>query len=165
MTPAEVNVSYILNYLVHRPPSVPIRTFVDEWFAYHRGGVFLNRNGAPRWFNNPNPVTQREALSQMHFVSDAAQEVLDGESDSRLIKEHAVPVKVLKNLLCRIEEPTHEKVEECLLANYKLGVLTKTEDLLLNSMKLSSSMPLDWDGSNVWARYEVAGICGQETGF
>ena len=32
-----------------------LRLFLDYWFAYSQGGPFLNRNGKPRWFNNPDP--------------------------------------------------------------------------------------------------------------
>ena len=32
-----------------------LHLFLDYWFAYNQGGTFLNINGNPRWFNNPDP--------------------------------------------------------------------------------------------------------------
>jgi len=65
------------------------RTLVDEWFAHSVGGPFLNGNGRPKWFNNPDPVKEGPALRRMHFVSYDAMQVLDGKEDSRLVKDHA----------------------------------------------------------------------------
>ena len=45
---------------------------------------------------------------------------------------------------------------------YKLGVLTKSEDDLLNNAKLRSKMPPLWDSENVFARYDAIGIKNQK---
>ena len=38
-----LNLEYMALYIRFKPPSGPLRTFLDDWFAYHSGGSFLNR--------------------------------------------------------------------------------------------------------------------------
>ena len=64
------------------------RTLVDNWYAYEIGGPLLNKNGRPKWFNNPDPVKERCALLAMHFVSKAARERIDA-GESGLVKDHS----------------------------------------------------------------------------
>ena len=53
---------------------------------------------------------------------------------------------------------SEENIEEFLNKYYRLGVLTKAEDIRLNDIKLKSDMPQDWDGNDVFARYKKAEI-------
>jgi hypothetical protein len=69
-----------------------------------------------------------------------------------------MPVKVISELLKQDDCHSEESVEKLLLNFYKLGVLTQEEDKVLNQLSLKSAMPNDWDGINVFARYEKAGI-------
>lgn len=95
----------------------------------------------------------------MDFISTGARAVLDGASDDRLIKEHAVPVRKLRELLTNLgADASVNEIEETLIKYYKLGVLTKEEDDKINQASLNSRMPLDWDGENMFARYAAAKI-------
>ena len=161
VTPAECNLEFICTYLRARPPSAPIRTFVDDWFAYHTGGPFLNRAGRPRWFNRPCPIKNKEALLSMHYISEQAEKVIKNGAGDSLIKEHAVPVRVLRTLFDEMKSPTISEVEKFLLRHYRLGVLTTSDNRLLKEAGLNSSMPKNWDGVDMFARYNSAEIKGR----
>ena len=49
-------------------------------------------------------------------------------------------------------------VREILQKYFHVLLVTKAEDKRLVAVGLRSTMPIDWDGENVWARYEVVGI-------
>ena len=136
-----------------------LRSCVDYWFAYHMRGPFLNKNDNPNWHNNPSPIKHKDALLKMHFISETAYDVIMEGSEVRLIKEHSIPINVIRKILVQ-EKPTNIKdIENILLRFYRLGVLTKDEDDILSSKGLNSKMPDSWDFSkNVFSRYEVAGI-------
>jgi len=139
-----------------------LRSFADYWFAYHKQGPFLNSNNNPKWYNNPSSVKDKDALLEMHFISDMAFDAIEQGSDVRLIKEHSVPVRVLRKILIQQEPKSTTDIENILLRFYRLGVLTKDEDDILCVKGLSSKMPMYWDTTeNVFSRYEVAGIKGK----
>ena len=136
-----------------------LRTFLDNWFAYHKEGPFLSKNNRPVWFNNPNPIKTRDALLSMHFVSKKALKVINENLDIKLIKEHSLPVSVIYELLLKQDFKNENDIEIFLLNYYRLGVLTKDEDNILSSIGLKYKMPEDWNiKMNVFYRYEVAGI-------
>lgn len=138
-----------------------LRLFLDYWFAYSQGGPFLNRNGKPRWFNNPDPKKNRvrDALLSMHFISKKAMETIKGERDDRLIKEHSIPIAEIFNILHLQTDHSRDQIRVSLEKFYRLGVLTKEEDLKLKKKKLNSKMPSGWTMENgVFARYDVIGI-------
>ncbi len=81
-----------------------------------------------------------------------------GEDEKRLVHEHAVPKKILIDMLMQHPSPTADSVRQ-LLQNYcKAAVITKAEDAVLNRLGLRSKMPSDWDRKDPWARYKAAGI-------
>ena len=136
-----------------------LRTFLDNWFAYHKEGPFLSKNNRPVWFNNPNPIKTRDALLSMHFVSKKALKVINENLDIKFIKEHSLPVSVIYELLLKQDFKNENEIEIFLLNYYRLGVLTKDEDNTLSSIGLKYKMPEDWNiKMNVFYRYEVAGI-------
>ena len=156
-------------------PKSLLRSFVDNWYAYDKAcnGIpyFLNSNGNPIWFNNPHSVKHKNALLEMDFISEGAKELifstnkskLHENKDSRLIKEHAIPIAYLFDLLAKEADLNTESVEAILLKYYKLGVLTKAEDDLLNKAKIRSKMPSNWDKENVFSRYDVIGLKNQKS--
>jgi hypothetical protein len=149
-------VAYV-RYCDHCPPDRHIfRTIIDNWYALRRGGLFVYKSGKPRWFNNPK-LRDHPRLRLMDFISAGAGVVLDGHSDERLIVDHAVPVRHIHDQLLELPQDVGA-IESFLLANYRLGVLTKKEDITLNDNELKSEMPKDWDGKNLFARYEAVGI-------
>ena len=94
----------------------------------------------------------------MHFISKNALNAINSKSDTQLVKDHAVPVKIISEMLKQIICPSEASIEKLLQDFYRLGVLTHEEDKTLNQLNLKSNMPNDWDGENVFARYEEANI-------
>lgn len=71
--------------------------------------------------------------------------------------EHAIPMKVLIEILLSKKNLTPEKVEEILHKFCEVMLVTKYEDSLLDD-KYKSAMPSGWDGTDVYARYNAVGI-------
>ncbi len=105
-----------------RDYSAPFRTFFNNWFAFKEGGLFLNANSRPLWFNNPCPDRHGEALRQFHFVSTGAARALSGQTAERLVKDHAIPVAVLRNILFEEQPDSIEAVRAILLRYYFIGI-------------------------------------------
>ncbi len=77
---------------------------------------------------------------------------------SDLVVEHVVPQMVIVKMLMDMEDIDKKSIEELLCKYFHVLVVTKEEDKRLRSSGLRSTMPDDWDGENVWARYDVVGI-------
>lgn len=155
----QVYFEYLKLFLIHNDQDGHLfRTFVDNWFAYSHGNHMLNSKGRPKWFNNPDPIKEREALLSMHFVSADAKKVLNGELEDRLVKDHAIPIRVLRELIHEMPDQSISSIKTFLMENYRLGVVTKSEDKRLNKNGLRSVMPKDWDKLNWKARYDTAEI-------
>ena len=71
--------------------------------------------------------------------------------------EHAVPIKVLLELLCQCKTRSKQRK---LLDRYAIACLvTKDEDKKLRQRRLRSRMPEGWTcGDDVFARYNAVGI-------
>ena len=155
-------------------PKSLLRTFIDNWYAYEKASngktYFLNKNGNPIWLNKPDPIKHKNALLEMDFISEGAKKLILSEDKTilinnkhhRLIKEHSIPVASLYKILRKEENLNVDQTELILKKYYKLGVLTKSEDDLLNSNGLRSKMPPKWDGKNIFARYDEIGINNQK---
>lgn len=160
-----------------------LRTKLDEWKAFRDQGGLVTRGGRQRWFNNPCPWKEFARLrAHMEWITPNAEAVLArgeqrdplvrkpkrGEpAPHRLIVEHAVPIKVLHDLIIRDTALWQiEPLEEFLLANFKRGVLTSDEDALLNqpvvgeSRSLRQRMPTGWsiNDNDPFARYYAVGL-------
>lgn len=134
------------------------RTFVDDWFAYHAGGAFLNSRGKPRWFNNPDPEKCGAALRRCHFISRHAMDALEGNGAVRLVKDHALPLRVLKKALIASESTEPVEIQNFLSSHYRLGLISKQEDRCLNALGLRQELPADANGLDWMARYQAAAI-------
>lgn len=146
-----------------RDRSAPFRTFLDNFYAYHTGGSLLNRQGRPHWFNNPCPRRHREALLGLHFVSIGAMRVLAGLSDEALVRDHAVPVAVIREMLMNAHEARLEIIERYVRRFYRLGLITRGEDERLSAAGLRSTMPVGWHACDgPFARYDEASITAQQ---
>jgi hypothetical protein len=155
-------------------PKSLLRTFIDNWYAYEKASkgitCFLNKNGNPIWFNKPDPIKHKNALLEMDFISEGAKKLILSEDQTilinnkhhRLIKEHSIPVAILYKILRKEENLNVDQTELILQKYYKLGVLTKSEDDLLNSKGLRSKMPRECIYENVFARYDAIGIKNQK---
>ena len=72
--------------------------------------------------------------------------------------EHVVPVMYIVNVLMDMDSLTAEHVE-CILRKYfQVLVVSKEEHQKLNASGLRSKMPSNWDGENIWSRYDKVGI-------
>lgn len=156
--------------------TAPFRDFLDNWFAFEVGGPFLSRGERPVWFNNPSAWSKRTMMNQMHFTSHAARKVLDAAAydkaayddlrrakdvSVRLMVDHAVPLGVLReHILANAALHNTDELRNYLKCTYRLGVITHAEDAVLTRLGLRSAMPEGWDGTNVYARYEAAGVAG-----
>lgn len=142
--------------------SAPYRTFFDSWFAFRLGGPFLNSNSRPQWYNNPCPEKHGEALRRAHFVSVAAARTLSGIERERLMKDHAIPVSVLRDLLLGAQPSSINEVRSLMERFYRIGIITRPEDDALCAAKLRSRMPVGWDAkSDPFARYHACDIIAQ----
>lgn len=175
-----------LRAIIDHAPSgriTDLRTKLDEWKAFRDRGGLVTRGGRQRWFNNPCPWKEFARLrAHMDWITPKAETVLArgdrrdplvrkpkrGEpAPHRLIVEHAVPIKVLHDLIVGDTALWQiEPLEEFLLANFKRGVLTSDEDALLNqlvageSRSLRQRMPTGWsvNENDPYARYRAVGL-------
>jgi hypothetical protein len=175
----------LLAIVVHSPSGrIPdLRTKLDEWKAFRDRGGLVTRGGRQRWFNNPCPWKEFARLrAHMDWITPSAEGVLAlaeqrdprvrkpkrGEpAPHRLIVEHAVPIKVLHDLIIGNTALWQvERLEVFLLANFKRGLLTSSEDALLNqivagqSRSLRQRMPTGWsvNDNDPYARYRTVGL-------
>jgi hypothetical protein len=76
----------------------------------------------------------------------------------KLIHEHLVPRKMLREMIFDLNNPSSDELYK-ILDTWCIGVVvTVDEDRNLNKLKLRSSMPQNWDKENKWSRYIEAGI-------
>ncbi len=160
---AEVYLGFIQVMASHhdRTPGT-LRTFLDTWFAYETGGPFLNRAGTPIWLNKPCPIKHRAALLAADWISDSAQSAIDNErTDVHLVKDHILPVRVIRERLFERQFTDRDELLAFLRRWYRIGIITKVEDVLLNQRGLNRSMPPQWDQSSTFERYRYADISGK----
>ena len=152
------NLEYLLVYRKYKSPCTPFRTFIDNWYAYHKRGPFLNRNLKPHWFNKPHPVKHRKALLSMEFVSQNARVAIESGEAVHLVKDHSIPVVTLREMFLDLELTTTDDIRKFLIEKYCLGVITKSEDQNIDARKLRFKMPENWNGTDAFARYSEVGI-------
>lgn len=83
-----------------------------------------------------------------------------GYGKQQVVLDHAVPFKYLLAELLKLTEVTANSVEGVLrLEKFNtLVLITKEENDLLNASGYGSTMPKDWDGIDILARYKAVGI-------
>ena len=69
-------------------------------------------------------------------------ETIKGERDDRLIKEHSIPIAEIFNILHLQTDHSRDQIRVSLEKFYRLGVLTKEEDLKLKKKKLNSKFKI-----------------------
>ncbi len=154
-----------LNLILQNPDGHPLkgsdksRTLFDSWYAHWRGPPFVKSTGSAQWFNRKDLEAHRfrDAVRSMHFVSKDAWDVLDAwdvsterAPEQRLMKDHSVPVKILRREIKAKNFATVDQLEQFLIDRYRVAVITKIEDGRL-SKNLKAHMP-DGDHSE-YARY------------
>ena len=81
-----------------------------------------------------------------------------GKSLKECVVEHAVPQMAIVNWLMDLDSITNASVANLLERYFTVMLVTQEEHALLNSSGLRSTMPPQWDKTNVYARYEIVGI-------
>ena len=74
------------------------------------------------------------------------------------VVEHVVPQMAIVNHLMDMPSLTEATVIEFLSRCFSVMLVTHEEHTLVNASGLRSTMPRDWDGSDVFARYTAVGI-------
>jgi len=77
---------------------------------------------------------------------------------SECVVEHVVPKMAIVNRLMDMELLTATAITELLTSRFMVMLVTREEHARLNASGLRSTMPRDWDGSDVFARYAAVGI-------
>lgn len=93
------------------------------------------------------------------WVEYTSEETL--KNPDAVVKEHAVPVHAIVTMINKLykdEKLTVENVQDILNKYLVICMVTKEEDAKMTEIGLQKSMPKDWDGLNVWARYDAVGI-------
>ena len=81
-----------------------------------------------------------------------------GQDTKECEGEHVVPQMYIVNLLMDMDTINKKNVKLILEKYFHVLLVTKEEHQKLNASGLRSTMPEDWDGENIWARYEAVGI-------
>ena len=129
------------------------RSLLDSWYAYWMGRPYVKSTGTVQWFNHRELALPRlrDAVKSMHYISKDAWDVLTERAPpQRLMKDHAVPVKVLRREIKTKRFATIGQLEQFLIDRYRVGVITKTEDVRLGKV-FKDEMPRD--ASSEYARY------------
>jgi len=106
-----------------------LRHFVDQYYCYKNNHV--KRTGAAHW----------ESVVWKGNVSREARRLGDRKL---VVKEHAVPLRVIRQLLVELSrdgDVTIERIARVLDENVVFATISKDEDRLLRSHGLTSKMP------------------------
>jgi hypothetical protein len=74
------------------------------------------------------------------------------------VYDHAIPFTLVHRELLEVSDLSPEAIRPILEARVAAALITRREDEELTRIGLRSKMPSNWDGVNVLARYEAAGI-------
>ena len=96
--------------------------------------------------------------SQSHKARIPRSKAALNRPDSECVVEHVMPQMEIVNSLMEMRPLTKAGVINLLTDRLRVMVVTRDEHARLNSSGLRSKMPLDWDGSDVFARYAAIGI-------
>ena len=130
------------------------RHFVDQYYCYRHG--YVTSGGRAKW----------EALLRTGVVSAAA---LDERERKRLVREHAVPLKVITDHLLRLVDAGPLSIAATIDKYFIVGLITKEEDQQLRRLNLSNRMPMEYFErghllhGNLLARYHAADITLAQT--
>jgi hypothetical protein len=109
-------------------------------------------------------IATNNKLLRSDYITAAAKEQIEQKNMKNLIREHMIPKTVYFNILIDQSKKgllTKEQIFNILNKNYWTCLVTKDEDKSL-SKQYKSKMPDDWDGINIFVRYEKVSINGVE---
>ena len=81
-----------------------------------------------------------------------------GKDTSECEVEHVVPQMYIVNILMDMTPISKNRINDILDKYFHVLLVTKEEHHRLNASGFRSKMPEDWDGENIWARYDAVGI-------
>jgi len=137
----QIELEHILIEIKHQRGQ-HLRHFIDQYFCYKNG--YVTKNCKPAW----GKILWNE------WVSEEAE-----EKGGLVVREHTVPIDVIKQLLLDLGVNTTLKDIATLLDKYVVfATIRKDEDIKLNNEELKSKMPKNWDKEDVFARYKAVRI-------
>jgi hypothetical protein len=77
---------------------------------------------------------------------------------SDCVVEHVVPRMAIVNRLMDMKPLTAAAITKLLTSHFMVMLVTRKEHTRLNASGLRSTMPSNWDGSDIYARYRTVGI-------
>ena len=97
--------------------------------------------------------------SQRDTIKKSKMAIIAYKNKSEKLEiEHAVPIKVIVDLLLDLTPLTSIEIENLLNKYFRVCMVTKSEHKKLSDAKLRSKMPDDWDNEDPYARYKKVGI-------
>jgi hypothetical protein len=81
-----------------------------------------------------------------------------GRPLNQCVVEHVVPLMAIVNRLMNMKPLTEKSVTDLLTRWFTVVLVTCEEHERLNASGLRSTMPPNWNGSDVFARYHAVGI-------
>jgi len=111
---------------------------------------------------NKYDIKTNNRLLRSDYITDAAIKQVEQKNMKNLVREHMIPKNIYFKFL--VDESrkgllTRERIFNILNKYYWTCLVTKTEDKSLGE-DYQNKMPDDWDGSNIFARYEKVSING-----
>jgi hypothetical protein len=83
-----------------------------------------------------------EAITKFHLHSVRAWQVINGLVEPEdLIKDHCIPLSVIRGRLFELSPTTIGELETFLIEHYKIGLITQKENAELNRLHLQSTLP------------------------
>ena len=105
-----------------------------------------------------NKTMQRHSTSHRHLIKRSKNAIIAENNSEKTEVEHAVPLKVIVDLLLNLNSPNNSKIENLLKSLYRVCIVSKKEHKRLTEANLRSEMPIDWNGKDPYARYKKVGI-------
>lgn len=152
-----------------------MRHFIDSYFCYSNN--FINKNGNAKWqnllwtqkiSNEAKKVFYEYETKLIKYKNETTKRnSLKKERDRMVTRDHTIPLRVVIKIIeneHKISPLSIEKLQAILDENIFYTTITKEEDGLLRSKKLTSQMPQGYYDEQdhlyqKWnARYIFAGI-------
>lgn len=126
------------------------RTSTSHWYV----------NAALRWVtvkvNLHTKAVPKVSVARKNELDDAARQ---GINPPRGVEEHAVPISLFnRKFIAELDNMTPESVVAMAEGHAAIVQITREEDERLRRAGLVKTMPVDWDGEDIYARYHAVGI-------
>ena len=134
-----------------------LRDLVDPAEGYIREIVNSNNNYSHAFMKMNCSVKSVEAVELLKKLREDKVEPKNWYKHFH--REHAIPMKITKPELMKMEDASIEEIAEFIDKRIVSVLITKEEAKQLDKKGgLKDKMPADWDGKNVFARFEAKNI-------